>query len=156
LEYCGEEGEKMAETKDKPAHKVTGGDKPGSHTADAPAPETAVAETAAAADDSEEWVFTANRSTGEVVKVERVEAATGERRELSLDEYSALWAAVQQGAEAQAADYLASVGQTNYPYGYEAGYYQGLAAALGYAGMTPEQQAYYQGVADYAAYMGLS
>jgi hypothetical protein len=144
----------MAETKDKPAHKVTGSDKPSSHAADAPTPEAAAAETGAA-DDSEEWIFTANRSTGEVVKVERVEPATGERRELSLDEYGALWAAVQQGAEAQAADYLASVAQTNYPYGYEAGYYQGLAAALGYAGLTPEQQAYYQGVADYAAYMGL-
>jgi hypothetical protein len=144
----------MAETKDKPAHKLTGSDKPSLHATDSPTPEGAVAETGAA-NDSEEWIFTANRSTGEVVKVERVEAATGERRELSLDEYGALWAAVQQGAEAQAADYLASVAQTNYPYGYEAGYYEGLAAALGYAGLTPEQQAYYQGVADYAAYMGL-
>lgn len=144
----------MAETKNKSAHKVTESEKPSSHAADAPTPEVAATETGAA-DDSEEWIFTANRSTGEVVKVECVEPATGERRELSLDEYSALWAAVQQGAEAQAAEYLGSVAQTNYPHGYEAGYYDGLAAVLGYAGLTPEQQAYCQGVADYAAYRGL-
>jgi hypothetical protein len=144
----------MAETKDKSAHKATGSGKPSSHAADASTPEVVAPETGAT-DDSEEWIFTASQSTGEVVKVERVEPATGERRELSLDEYGALWATVQQGAEAQAAEYLGSVAQTNYPHGYEAGYYDGLAVVLGYAGLTPEQQAYYQGVADYAAYRGL-
>jgi hypothetical protein len=145
----------MTEKKHKtvPVQAAPGGEVPVSPVEEITTPEAAAAEVVAA-EDNEEWIYTTSRSTGEVVKVERIVAETGERCELSLDEYAALWATIQQGAEAQAAEYAASAAQGYDPYGYEEGYYQGLAA-MGYTGLTPEQEAYYQGVADYAAYMGL-
>src|SRR5215831_3005518 len=38
----------------------------------------------------EEWIYTLNSLTGAVVKVERGDKATGQRRELSQEEYAAL------------------------------------------------------------------
>jgi hypothetical protein len=115
-------------------------------------------------EDHEEWIFTIKGSTGDVVKVERV--ASGERRELSLDEYAALYGAETTGAEVaedyNAYAYDANAAYTYDPYGYEEGYYHGMAdaaASLGQqtgSGLTPEEEAYYQGIADYAASVGLA
>jgi len=105
----------------------------------------------AASEDHEEWIYTISRSSGEVVKVERVEPASGERRELSLDEYAAL--SGEEAAEAEVAEDYSSYAYD--PYGYEEGYYQGQAdyeAALsGEEELSPEEAAYYQGQADYEA-----
>src|SRR6266404_4209904 len=100
-------------------------------------PESKTPETAAS-EDHEEWIYTISRSSGEVVKVERVEPASGERRELSLDEYAALSGEQSAGAGV-AEDYSAYGYDPNAafgydPYGYEEGYQQGmadLAASLG-------------------------
>ena|SRR5438477_11759366 len=99
--------------------------------------------------ENEERIFTFNTATGELVKVEKVEPATGERKEISEEEYSLLYAWSDPYGDAYAALYD--------PYGYEAAYYQGIAdyqAALdGLAsyGSSSEEQAYLQGMADYAA-----
>jgi hypothetical protein len=66
------------------------------------APESA-SPVAAASENNEEWILTVDRSSGDVVKVERLDPASGERRELSLDEYAAF---SSEGAEV-AEDYSA-------------------------------------------------
>jgi hypothetical protein len=137
------------------------GGAPVSETTPGSAPETIPQ--AAESEDHEEWIFTVSRSSGEVVKVEKVEAASGERHELSLDEYAALCgeeAAVAEDYSAYTHDPSTEHGYD--PYGYEEGYYQGMAdfaASVGLldtSGLTPEEQAYYQGIADYAASVGLA
>jgi hypothetical protein len=113
-------------------------------------------------DPTEEWVFTMSSLTGEIVKAEKIDKTTGQRQELSDEEYAALsgyadpYAALSGNdphAEQQAAEAHAV---------YEAGYYQavveyetvlaGLTSASGY---TPaEEAAYLQGLADYEALLG--
>jgi hypothetical protein len=126
------------------------------------AADTTGAPQAAAQDPNlEEWIYTFSSTTGEVLKVERVDAGSGSRQELSLDEYSALAAAYGYGAEQyDAAAYEAAAYD---PYGYDEGYYQGMAdfaASIGYDGgqgqMSSVEAAYYQGLADYAAALGLA
>jgi transposase-like protein len=123
---------------------------------------------AASLEDQEEWIFTLSRLTGDVLKVERVDPASGERRELSLDEYAALRGEEVEGAGVVVAEDYSAYGYDPYaahtydPYGYDEGYYQGMAdlvASLSQqtgSGLTPEEQAYYQGIADYAASVGLA
>ena len=108
----------------------------------------------------EEWIYTFSSTTGEVLKVERVDSGSGTRQELSLDEYSALAAVYGYGAEE---DVAAAYAAASYdPYGYEEGYYQGIAdfaASIGYDGgqgqMSSVEAAYHQAQADYAAALGL-
>jgi hypothetical protein len=40
---------------------------------------------------TEEWIYTVNSVTGVVVKIERVDKASGQRQELSAEEYAALY-----------------------------------------------------------------
>src|SRR5262249_12665564 len=42
------------------------------------------------AEQTEEWVFTLNSGTGEIVKAERVDKESGQRQELSDSEYAVL------------------------------------------------------------------
>lgn len=109
------------------------------------------------APESEEWIFTLTSKTGELLKVEKLDKASGERKELSDEEYTSLYAPTA-GTEYDA---LASVyGDYSFaPYTYESGYYQGLAdyeAALNDASAVDyqaslEEHAYYQGMSDYEA-----
>ena len=111
----------------------------------------------------EEWVFTLNSKTGELLKVEKMDKASGERKELSEEEYSALYSGDPSGEAAALgyltayyqgiADYEAAVSSAVASQEQEA-YYQGIAdyeAALSGAGTTAEEAAYYQGIADYEA-----
>jgi hypothetical protein len=119
-----------------------------------PALESSSAGAAAAPkhEETEEWVFTFNNATGEVTKVEKL-GASGQRQELSQEEYAALLG--------YGADYYDPTADPSYGY-YEAGYYDGCAdyeaaiSGAGYdSGYTPEEEAaYYQGIADYAALLG--
>jgi len=142
----------MAELKDKPA----AAGQPGS-----PMKESAGEKPQGTGDGNEEWVFTLNSQTGEVVKIERLDATSGQRNEFSDEEYMAVLGggdyAAAYGYDPMA-DAYSQAGVE--PYSYEAGYYQGMAdyeAALAGAaasGYSPEEEAYYQGIADYAALFG--
>lgn len=97
-------------------------------------------------EESEEWVFTLNSKTGELLKVERLDKASGERKELSEEEYSIMYG-YDPNSEAAAYSYYD-------PYGYLTAYYQGIAdyeAAVNTAVASPEEEAYYQGMSDYGA-----
>lgn len=96
-------------------------------------------------EEREEWVFTLNSKTGELLKVEKLDKTSGERKELSEEEYSALYGS-DPTSEAAAL--------SSDPYGYLTAYYQGIAdyeAAINTAVASQEQEAYYQGMADYEA-----
>lgn len=103
---------------------------------------------------NEEWIFTLNSQTGEVVKIEKIDPASNQRNELSDGEY----AAVLGGGYDPYAEAYSQAGIEQYSF--ETGYYQGMAdyeAALADAagtGYSPEEEAYYQGIADYAALFG--
>jgi hypothetical protein len=117
-----------------------------------------------------EWVFTFDPSTGETVKVEKIDKASGQRQELSEEEYAMLYSSEPSEFDAESYgeygnDPNAGVyaGYSYDPYAYEGGYYQGMAdyeaalqgtAEYGYG--SEEEQAYYQGMADYAAAIGLA
>jgi hypothetical protein len=114
----------------------------------------AVAQTAP---ESEEWIFTLTSSTGELLKVEKLDRASGERKELSDEEYTSLYVSTAGPEYAALAGVYGDYSVD--PYTFESGYYQGLAdyeAALNDASAAEyqaslEQHAYYQGIADYGA-----
>jgi hypothetical protein len=118
----------------------------------AAAPEKPSPTSEAAATDEQEWIITFKPAQGTIVKVEKLEKDTGQRQELSKEEYGALavlglpvpadkfMPAMQEGAMAAA--------EGTDPY--QAAYYQGLtdyATALN----TLAPAAYYQALSDYAA-----
>jgi hypothetical protein len=123
----------------------------------------------AEADPTEEWVFTMSSLTGEIAKVEKIDKATGQRQEISEEEYAALSGYADPNADPYAA-YYAEYGYDPYAeqqaaeaYAvYEAGYYQAaaeyeavLAGLTSGSGYTPEEEAaYLQGLADYEALLG--
>jgi hypothetical protein len=82
----------------------------------------------------EEWIYTFSSRTGEVLKVERVDAGSGTRQEMPIDEYRALSASYLQGA----ADFAAMIGLGG-----------------GQNQMSSVEAAYHQGMADYAAALGV-
>jgi len=105
----------------------------------------------------EEWVFTVHSNSGEVVKVEKLDKQTGNRVELSEEEYAALAASIAPATE-QSAGYDAMALYASDPELYEYAYYHGLAdyeasllANYPTLAYSPEEVAYYQGAADYAA-----
>jgi hypothetical protein len=102
------------------------------------------------AEQTEEWVFTLNSGTGEIVKAERVDKTSGQRQELSDDEYAALSGYGDPTAyyAAQGYDPSAAAYDPNAHALHEAGYYQGLAD---YEAAVQCEAAYYQGLADYEA-----
>lgn len=119
---------------------------------------------AAAAPEDEEWVLTFSGQTGDVIKIEKLDKSTGQRTELTEEEYAAVAGQDLSGASDfadESAYYASAYGD---PYGLEEAYYQGVQdayyqsmtesdpsqAAAGYE-MTPEEAAYYQGVEDYVA-----
>src|SRR5437870_169394 len=69
-------------------------------------------------EEHEEWIFTINSATGDLVKVEKVNKATGERQELSNEEYASYYA---QAYAAYAYDPYAAtyMGYGYAPYGYD-------------------------------------
>ena len=83
---------------------------------------------------NEEWVFTVNRNTGEVSRIEKLDSATGERLELSEEEYAALagrdFTAHQTETEA-AAEIRAGNGGDAYERGYRQAVADYEAALLG-------------------------
>src|SRR5262249_46017033 len=87
------------------------------------------------AEGNEEWIFTLNSLTGEVVRIEKSDPASGQRAELSDEEYVAVlgsgedysaYAGLQEayGYDPVAAAYGSVVIE---PYSFEAGYYHGMA-----------------------------
>ena len=115
-----------------------------------------------------EWVFTCDPSTGETIKVEKIDKASGQRQELSEEEYAMLYSSEPSEFDAEGYGEYGNDPNAGYsydPYAYEGGYYQGMAdyeealqgaaeAEYGYG--SEEEQAYYQGMADYAAAIGLA
>lgn len=101
-------------------------------------------------DQTEEWVFTFNTSTGELVKAERIDKTSGQRQEVSDDEYAALSGFGDQTVYSHAERYdPSSLGSDPNAHSlYELGYYQGLAD---YEQVAHREAAYYQGMADYEA-----
>nr|ASV46961.1 hypothetical protein [uncultured bacterium] len=117
-------------------------------------------------------MVTIDTASGQTLKIERLDPATGQRAELAEAEYLALagydtsgtydYAAALQ-AQAQYDPYAALAAAGYDPYAYEEGYYQAVAdyeAALAGAAQQAAQQAadpaaveaaYYQGLADYEA-----
>ena len=81
---------------------------------------------------SEEWVFTL--TNGLVTRIERVDAATKARYELSADEYAAIAATYYTAYCAGIRDYAAAIasGNTNVAQAY----YQGMAQYLGALGQA--------------------
>jgi hypothetical protein len=75
---------------------------------------------------NEEWVFTVNSVTGEVVKIERLEPTTGDRLELSEQEYAAV-AGRDFTAHRSEAEAAAESSQGNGNDAYERGYRQAAA-----------------------------
>jgi len=90
---------------------------------------------------TEEWVFTIHSETGEIVRVDRVDPASGQRKELSDEEYETLAACADPSAYGGGQGDAAATGegfygaaaqdpteyeQSTYAW-YEAGYHQGLA-----------------------------
>src|SRR5947209_8702119 len=73
-------------------------------------------------DAHEEWVFTLRSNSGEVVKVEKLDKQTGNRVELSEEEYAALAASITPAAE-QSAAYDAMALYTSDPELYQFAYY---------------------------------
>jgi hypothetical protein len=113
----------------------------------------------------QEWIFTVNGSSGEVVKVEKRNTGTGEREEISQDEYAALTnAGAYQALAASYGTYAAPQDPyyaSSYDPYYAAAYYQGASdydavvqAQLAAYTYSPVEQAYYQGIADYASALG--
>lgn len=111
---------------------------------------------------SEQWVVTFGDS-GEIVKVEKIDSDTGERKELSEEEYAAASGMDLSGASDYWDYYGAgATGMEGYMgYGQPdlnayAAYYQGMSDAMqanyGNPGMTAEEMAYYQGMVDYMTY----
>jgi hypothetical protein len=106
---------------------------------------------------TEEWIYSYNSNTGELLKIER--HASGERKELSQEEYAAVLG-YEPSAQVDEATMLQQAA-------WEAGYTQAIAeyeAALAYAAqadaaaqnesLVVQQLAYYQGLSDYAAMLG--
>jgi len=93
------------------------------------------------AQQGEQWVITFGEE-GQVAKIEKLNAETGERNELSEEEYAAAFGMGVSGA----------MGASTY----ESAYYQGASDAMdatyGASGMSPEEIAYYQGMTDYMTY----
>lgn len=123
---------------------------------------TSSASPATAEAETEEMVFTYNRNTGEVVRIEKVDQSGG-RQELTEEEYAQFFGHGAQESEEQAdqgvADQSAEAfAVAHQQLGFEQGYYHGLAeyeAALttqAASGYSPEEEAaYHQGMADYHA-----
>lgn len=109
---------------------------------------------------AEQWVLTFG-DNGEITKVERFEPETGERKELSEEEYAAVYGTDSSGAsDYYGGDASGLEGYRDYagldPSTYEAAYYHGVSDAIeagyGSSGMSTEEMAYYQGMQDYITY----
>ena len=157
----------MPEPKDKerPAAHAT---PPASGASAAGGGEPAAADQATdqTADEMEEWVVTIDATSGQTLKIERLDRATGQRSELAEEEYLALAGYDLSGASDYAAlaqyDPYAELAAAGYdPYAYEEGYYQAIAdyeamlAGGAEAQMAEDpgtvEAAYYQGMIDYEA-----
>src|SRR3954447_12529991 len=57
------------------------------------------------ADETEEWVFTISKATGEIARIEKIDKSTGKRHELSHEEYDAI-----SGMMSPSAAYYATYG----------------------------------------------
>ncbi len=68
-----------------------------------------------AASETVEWIVTARRDTGEIVKVEHVDEESGERKEFPLSEYLASFGPQAYGPAPQEA----YAGYWYQPYGYD-------------------------------------
>ena len=123
-----------------------------------PAPDTQTGgdatslESATPQTETAEMVLTYDKSTGQVVRIEKLDA--GARQELSEEEYGAFFghAEAHEGYDPHAEAFAVAHQQA----GFEQGYYHGLieyeTALTGEtaSGYTPEEEAaYHQGVADY-------
>jgi hypothetical protein len=105
------------------------------------------------ASSTQEWVVTVNNSDGTILKIEKLDAETGEREELSKDEYSTLYgylnsfALYWQGAN----EFTTALFSADAPA--LKSYYQGIADYYmdqqREAAPSPQMQSYYQGIADY-------
>jgi hypothetical protein len=117
-------------------------------------------------EENEEWIFTTKVNTGELVKIEKVDRASGQRKELSDEEYASMYgfdpSSYGWGYEDYSSyGYDPFAGYGSYagdPYAYLNAYYQGIAdyaAAVAtdpsFYGYSSTEEAYYQGMADYAA-----
>src|SRR5262245_20349105 len=49
----------------------------------------------AAAEELQEWILTVGNSSGTLKRIEKVDKATGHRKELSNEEYSSLWSSLE-------------------------------------------------------------
>ena len=108
---------------------------------------------------TEEWIYGYNGNTGELLKIERLDKATGEKKELTQEEYAAVLG-YDPSAQVDEATLMQHAA-------YQAGYYQCMAdyeAAMSYAAeaeaaaqheaLISQHMAYYQGLADYEAMLG--
>src|SRR5215471_8440604 len=114
------------------------------------------------AERGEQWIVTFGEN-GEISKIEKVHSQSGDRQELSEEEYAAAAGWDLSGASDYSSYYGSEMERmegypdyTFYPTGYEEAYYQGMSDAMeavyGSMGMTPEEMAYYQGMEDYMTY----
>jgi len=118
----------------KPANAAPGSTEQASQTAGATGGEQ----------ESDKYVLTINRTTGDVLKIERVDDS-GKKEELSEEEYQTIFGDPTQAVSASGAEDP-----------YVQAYYQGVADAQSYTAMegySPEELAYYQALSDYDSYL---
>jgi hypothetical protein len=128
----------------KPANATPGSSEPTGQAAEAPAP----------GQESDQYVMTINRATGDVLKIERMDES-GKKEELSEEEYQSIF-----GSPGMAAADLSGAGVDDPSV---QAYYQGIADAeaalqsgMGYddsEAYSPEELAYYQALSDYDSYL---
>jgi hypothetical protein len=97
---------------------------------------------ASPAEETVEWIVTFKPASGIIVKVEKLHSESGERQELSIEEYGALAAmgiSVTVPSNPASADSLPATDMSQV---YYQAYYQGIY-----------DYAYYQGIYDYANYL---
>ncbi len=102
--------------------------------------------------ETDQYVLTLSRSTGDVLKIERMDDS-GKKEELSEEEYQSIFGDVSAGA--------GDLSAGDDPY--VQAYYQGVSDAHGAlqsgmayqdeGGYSPEESAYYQALSDYDAYL---
>ncbi len=94
----------------------------------------------------QEFVLTFGGETGDLVKIEKIDSESGERSEVSDDEYEEFGALLDPYGESA----MEAAEEEEDPYAQEADYYQELADGT----YDSAEQAYYQGMADRAAEQG--
>jgi hypothetical protein len=112
-----------------------------------------------APDETLEWVVSFKASTGELVKIEKLEKASGARQELTPEEYAEVAAKGVPVPEQASGDALAEHNaahvalQAHIAAVRAAAYYQGISDYASFAGdpMSSVHSAYYRGYLDAAA-----